>query len=81
MDKLRRAAELHVGTHCLKNVVRITTAEPDPLGYIRTIDDIQITTAECQESQLLILAQYPDLKDVVVENLYIRIKARSFMWN
>jgi tRNA U38,U39,U40 pseudouridine synthase TruA len=60
------------GVKCFKNLVKIDTREPDPMGYIRNVESIKVS--EVDEQSLL----YCDSS--LSKTLYIEIKAKAFMW-
>jgi tRNA pseudouridine(38-40) synthase len=77
LQRLEEACSFFVGRHCLKNFVRINTREPDPLGYVRSIDSIRL----CRNPYpfLNFPAQSNEEDDII--SLAVEIKAKSFLWN
>jgi len=65
-----------VGRNYLKNFVRVNVKEPDPLGYIRTIDSITLHTLPMPD---LILPGSPYKEGHLCLNF--EIHAKSFLWN
>ena len=65
---MQRAAELHIGEKYMKNVCKVNEKEPDPKGYMRTINSIDF--ADKTET----------IDGVSVTDCTVKIDAKAFLW-
>ena len=65
---MQRAADLHIGEKYMKNVCKVNEKEPDPKGYMRTINSIDF-------------ADKTEMIDgVSVTDCTVKIDAKAFLW-
>lgn len=75
VDKFIEGSRPFEGYHCFKNLVKINNREPDPKGYYRNINKVEVLVKEPSEDDVLLLGD-----GVIHKNIYTRIVGKSFIW-